>query len=268
MHMSANERQVAVRLEERQGGAVAFVTIDNPARLNSMNSPLMEAFVECLSELAQKPELRGVVLTGAGEKAFIGGADIKEMSAFAAPADARRFITRVHRCCNALRQLPVPVIARINGLTFGAGMEMAAACDVRIAADTAVFGMPEVRLGIPSVVEAALLPMLIGWGRTRQLLLFGENISASEALDWGFLERIAPAGKLDHAVGEWLEQILACKPGAVRLQKRLIGTWEDLPLRAAIEAGIDSFEAAYGAEEPAQAMREFLEKQKIRKANK
>src|SRR5262249_20570846 len=105
-----------------------------------------------------EPELRALVLTGAGDRAFIGGADIREMSALANPNDGRAFITRLHHCCDAIRAIPVPTIARINGLTLGGGLEIAAACDVRIAAERAVFGMPEVKPGIPSVIDAALLP--------------------------------------------------------------------------------------------------------------
>ncbi len=159
----------------------------------------------------------------------------------------------------------MPTIARINGLTLGGGLEMAAACDVRIAVESAVFGMPEVKLGIPSVIEAALLPMLIGWGRTREILLFGENFSAQEARSWGLVNELVRDGDLDNAVGRWLDQLLSCSPGAVRLQKQLIRSWEDLPLRAAIEAGIDSFEAAVRSGEPAAAMRDFLERRKARK---
>jgi enoyl-CoA hydratase/carnithine racemase len=119
--------------------------------------------------------------------------------------------------------------------------------------------MPEVRLGIPSVVEAALLPQLIGWGRTRELLLFGENFSAPDALTWGFLEKLAAPDQLDAAVEVWLESLSRCTPAAVRSQKRLIRAWEDLPLRAAISAGIDAFEAAAAGGEPAIAMADFLE---------
>lgn len=259
---------VLVRLDDRPMGRVAFVTLNAPARLNAMNSALMEAFAEAVNGLAADPDLRALVLTGAGEKAFIGGADINEMAAFADPKAARAFITRVHLCCEALRSLPVPTIARINGFTFGGGLEVAAACDVRVAADTAVFGMPEVRLGIPSVVEAALLPQLIGWGRTRELLLFGENFTAAEALEWGFVERVVAAGDLDAAVERWLGQLAHCTPGAVRLQKKLIRAWEDLPLRASVEAGIDAFEAAAAGGEPAVAMGEFLERRRAEKARR
>jgi enoyl-CoA hydratase len=265
--MSSNGRnRVKTRLEKRSNGLVAYVTVNNTSHLNSMNSALMVDFVEKLSELATCADLRALVLTGAGHKAFIGGADIKEMSAFSDAEAGRRFITRLHECCAALRAIPVPTIARINGFTLGGGLEIAASCDVRVAVENAVFGMPEVRLGIPSVIEAALLPMLVGWGRACQILLFGENFSAQDALSWGLIERIVSAAELDNAVNQWIDQLLLCAPGAVRLQKRLIRSWEAMPLEAAIQAGIDSFETAVRSGEPAAAMRSFLERQKARKA--
>jgi enoyl-CoA hydratase/carnithine racemase len=264
--MSSDDGQrVETRLDERKDGFVAFVTISSASRLNAMNSALMNEFVERLSPLAANAALRALVLTGAGDKAFIGGADIVEMSALATAEDGRRFITCLHRCCDAIRAFPVPTIARINGLTLGGGLEIAAACDVRIAVETAVFGMPEVRLGVPSVIEAALLPMLIGWGRTRQILLFGENFSAQEACSWGLVNELTNSGDLDNAIGRWLDQLLSCSPGAVRLQKQLIRSWEDMPLRQAIEAGIESFEAAVRSGESSAAMRDFLARQKARK---
>src|SRR5262245_45647705 len=265
--MSGSGRnQVETRLDERSGGVVAFVTVNNVSHLNAMSSSLMDEFVEKVSALATGADLRALVLTGAGDRAFIGGADIREMSALSDAEDARRFITRLHECCDALRAIPVPTIARINGFTLGGGLEIAASCDVRVAVDNAVFGMPEVKLGIPSVIEAALLPTLVGWGRARQILLFGENFSAQEALSWGLIERIVSAAELDKAVDQWIDQVLACAPGAIRLQKQLMRRWEDMPLRPAIEAGIDSFATAISNGEPAIAMRAFLERQSARKA--
>jgi enoyl-CoA hydratase len=260
------DRQVGIRLEERAQGLVAFVVINNAKRLNAMNSALMGQFVEEMSKLARNERLRALVLTGAGEKAFIGGADIKEMGAIEDGQAARAFISRVHACCNAIRAIPVPTIARIQGFAFGAGLEMAAACDLRIASQAALFGMPEVKLGIPSVVEAALLPMLVGWGRARHILLLGETFGAQDALSWGLVERVTPPEQIDEAVEDWLVQVLSSKPHAVRLQKQLIRAWEDLPLRAAIAAGIDSFAAAFATQEPTIAMRDFFAAQAARKA--
>jgi enoyl-CoA hydratase len=264
--MSSNgPNRVETRLDERSNGLIAFVTINNASRLNSMNSALMDAFIEKLSELARLADLRALVLTGAGDKAFIGGADIREMSALSDAEAARNFITRLHDCCAALRAVPVPTIARINGFTLGGGLEIAASCDVRVAVESAVFGMPEVRLGIPSVIEAALLPMLVGWGRARQIVLFGENFSAQDALSWGLIERVVSGAELDKAVDEWIDQVLLCAPGAVRLQKDLIRSWEAMPLKAAIQEGIASFETAVRSGEPTAAMRSFLERHRARK---
>lgn len=258
-------RQVSVGLEEREAGIVATVTIDNARRLNSMNSALMGEFVGALEVLAAEERLRVVVLEGAGKTAFVGGADIKEMGALRDPEGARAFIGLVHACCDAVRTVPVPVIARIQGFTFGAGLELAASCDLRVAAEGAVFGMPEVRLGIPSVVEAALLPMLVGWGRTRRMLLLGEHFSAAEALAWGLVERVVPAAGLGAAVGEWVDQVLLGAPLAVRAQKALIRSWEDLPLRAAVQAGVESFAGSFATDEPREAMARFLAEQAARK---
>jgi enoyl-CoA hydratase len=247
---------VSVRLDERPGGLVAHVTIENAAKLNTLGHALMIEFVERVEALGSREDLRAVVLTGAGEKAFIGGANIFEMAALDRDG-ATAFITLVHRCCDALRSLPVPVIARINGYALGAGLEVAAACDLRIASSNAVFGMPEVKVGIPSVVEAALLPGLIGWGRTRELLLFGENIDAATALSWRLVEQVVAPADLDAAVEARLATLLANGPKAVRLQKKLIRRWEDLTLSQAVSAGIESFTQAYETNEPKRMMSGF-----------
>jgi enoyl-CoA hydratase len=243
-----------VQLDER---GVAVLTIDNTARLNALSTHLMETLIAAVEALEPQPGLRAVVLRGAGERAFIGGADINEMATLDAQS-ARGFITLVHRSCDAIRRLPVPVIARLQGYTFGAGVEVAAACDIRIAAIGSQFGMPEVRLGIPSVVEAALLPQLIGWGRTRRLLLTGDTIDAATALAWGLVEEVAPIELLDQAIDRILDSILASGPQAIRLQKALIDAWEGLPLREAIQRGIGSFAAAWQTDEPARMMQAYF----------
>lgn len=249
---------IAVRIDRRNAEThVAYVTIDNERRLNLLNTPLMTEFAERIEELAHDDILRAVVLTGAGDKAFIGGADIHEMAQLDADS-ARAFIGLLHRCCEGLREAPVPVIARIGGYTLGAGLEIAAACDLRIAVDTARFGMPEVKRGIPSVIEAALLPPLIGWGRTRQLLLLGEIVTSAEAARWGLVEMVVPAAALDEAVESWVSSILQAGPRAIRLQKKLIRRWEDLPLSDAVRAGVDTFAAAWETGEPRRMMQEFL----------
>jgi enoyl-CoA hydratase len=255
---NADRPHIDLQIDEVPQGVAARMTIDNARRLNALNAALMDEFVEVLGRLAGDQKLRAVILTGAGAKSFIVGADISEMAAITNAATAKAFITRLHRCCDAIRTFPVPVIARIQGYCFGAGLEIAAACDLRIASETASFGMQEVKLGIPSVIEAALLPTLVGWGRAREILLLGEKFSAADALAWGLVERVAPDAALDAAVDGYLESLLSSRPRAVRLQKRLIRQWEELSLNAAIAAGIDAFAAAYESDEPGAAMRDFL----------
>jgi enoyl-CoA hydratase/carnithine racemase len=243
----------AIRIEER--GDVRWVVVDHAAKLNVVNSPLLEALAAAFDVGAAT---RAVVLTGEGPRAFIGGADIREMGAIALPEAARAFITRVHRASAAIRACRVPVIARIEGWCLGAGMEIAAACDLRLAATSAKFGMPEVRVGIPSVVEAALLPGLIGWGRTRRLLLLAETIDATTAEAWGFCERVVEAAQLDAALEEWLHLLREAGPRAIAEQKALIRAWEDLPMRDAIAAGIPAFARAFETDEPRAMMARFL----------
>jgi enoyl-CoA hydratase/carnithine racemase len=249
--------RVVVRTDQRRDGSrIAWVVIHNEAKLNTLNRSLMRDFVSEVEGLAGDQMLRAVVVTGAGEKAFIGGADIDEMSKLDA-STAEAFITGLHRCCDAVRDLPVPVIARIQGFALGGGLELAAACDLRIAAETAVFGMPEVKLGIPSVIEAALLPALVGWGRAREILLLGENFTAAEAEAWGLVEKVVPKQALDEGVEQWIGSILRAGPRALRLQKKLIREWEDLPMRDAIRAGIAKFVESWETDEPRRLMEEF-----------
>jgi enoyl-CoA hydratase/carnithine racemase len=244
-----------MRIEVTREGDVRRVTIANHAKLNVVNSPLLEALAAAFDV---GDGIRAVVLTGEGPRAFIGGADIREMGAITDPESARAFITRVHQASAAIRACPVPVIARVAGYCLGAGMEIAAACDLRLAATTAKFGMPEVRVGIPSVVEAALLPALIGWGRTRRLLLLAETIDAATAEAWGFCERVVAPEQLDAALEEWLHLLREAGPRAVADQKALIRTWEDLPMRDAIAAGIPAFARAFETDEPRAMMARFL----------
>jgi enoyl-CoA hydratase/carnithine racemase len=249
---------VKVRYEERERGRVAWVSVNRANKLNSLSSDVMRAFADLFHGLAADLHLRAVVLTGAGDKAFIGGADVEEMSLLSGPDEARAFIERVHLCCQAIRRAPVPVIARVNGWCLGAGLEIAAACDLRVASDNAVFGMPEVRLGLPSVVEAALLPSLVGWGRARRILYTGETFNADKAQAWGLVEEVHPPALLDAAVEDLLDHLMAAEPRALQLQKQLMQRWEELPMSQAIQAGVEAFEDAWTTSEPSHALAAFL----------
>ena len=232
---------------------VASITLDRPEKRNSFDSAHLRALAEAARQVGERADLRVMVLRAAGP-VFSAGADIREMAALNADS-ARAFITLVHQACDSMRTLPVPVIACIQGAVFGAGLELVAGCDIRIAAETALFGMPEVRVGIPSVVEAALLPQLIGWGHTRWLLMTGDSIDAAQASAWGLVDQVGPSADLEGLVEQTIACILQAGAQAVRLQKRLISEWEELSLQSAIMRGIDCFAEAWRGDEPRQMLR-------------
>ena len=252
---------IRTALETRAGGVVARVTIDNPRKLNILTPAVLRRFTEEIHSLEKELNLRAIVLTGAGDKAFVGGADLETLGSLD-PISAREFIGLIHAACAAVRDCPVPVIARVNGWCLGAGLELAACCDLRIAADSAAFGMPEVRLGIPSVVEAAVLPRLIGAGHARWLVMTGETIGAAEALVWGLVEKIVDSKNLDQCVDNALDAILAGEPEAIRAQKRLCKLWEEAPLAECIRASIDEFAQSYESGEPNRRVAAFRARRK------
>lgn len=247
--------------------SIATLTISNPRKLNIVNAVLLESLTSQLRRLAEHETLRAAVLTGGppapGKAAsFIGGMDITEMSLLASPAAAKALIRTIHAACAAIRDLPVPVIAKVDGYCLGAGLEIAAACDLRIATRRSVFGMPEVRIGIPSVIEAALLPGLVGMGRARRLVYLAESIDAVTAERWGLVEEVVEtAEELEGKVGQWAEGIAGMGGRAMRSQKRLCRVWEEEGVEEGILAGVEAFGAAFegsAGEEARRLMGEFV----------
>jgi len=245
----------AVRVERRDG--VAWCTLDRPP-LNLLEPGLIAAIREVFAALATDAGVRAAVLSGSG-RAFCAGMDVRVLRALDAPG-ARRLIESLHEAIEAVHHAPFPVVAAVNGPSLGAGFELALACDLRIAAATATFGLPEVRVGVPSVIEAALLPPLVGPGRAAELLLTGEAIGAARALGWGLVNETVPAAELPDAVQRLLDKILAAGPRAIRLQKALMLRWRYADLASAIRAGVAAFAAAYATGEPQEGAAAFLEK--------
>jgi enoyl-CoA hydratase/carnithine racemase len=259
------ESIVLARIEQRkEGGRVAYVTINNPAKRNALAAEDRRQLAATMRELAQDDELRVAVITGAGDKSFIGGANIGQMSSFPNPDAAAEGSRMTHLACDSMRRMPVPVIARINGYCLGTGMEIAASCDLRVGSENAMFGMPEVRHGIPSGMEACLLPRLIGWGKTMELVFTGKMIDAAEAYRCGFLERLVPPDRLDEAVEYWVEAIVTAGPRAIRLQKALHADWERMAIADAVQRGIDAIGRAHMTDEPRRLMQAFLERRNKR----
>ena len=231
----------------------------NSAQGNAGKRELAEA----IEAASADPRLRVMVLTGAGDRSFIGGADVAEMATFEHD-NAMEGPSLTHRVCEAIRRAPVPVIARINGYCLGAGLEIAASCDMRVTTPAARFGMPEVLFGVPSGMEACLLPQLIGWGKTRELVFTGRHISAQEAAECRLVERLVPADQLDVTVEEWVAAIMSAGPRAIRAQKELIRDWERMAIADAVQQGIRAVAAAHGTEEARRLMTAFVGRRRSR----
>jgi enoyl-CoA hydratase/carnithine racemase len=246
---------------DRDPRGVVRLTICNAGTLNILGSAVINGVREGLQALAKERQIRVLVIAGQSEKSMIGGADIKELAKLD-QASAEKFITSLRDLCEAVRAFPSPVIARMPGWCLGGGLEVAAACDFRIAAHDAKFGMPEVRVGIPSVMHAALLPRLIGWGRARWLVMTAENIDAATALAWGLVDVVASEGGLDTAIEQTVASLLACGPEALRTQKALLRQWEELPLTESVNLSIGVFGKSYLTDEPKRLMQVFIERKR------
>jgi enoyl-CoA hydratase/carnithine racemase len=246
---------------EREPGGVVRLTICNAGSLNILGSAAINGVRAGLEVLATERAIRALVIAGQSEKSMIGGADIKEMAKLD-QASAEKFITGLRDLCEAARAFPAPVIARIPGWCLGGGLEFAAACDLRIAAHDAKFAMPEVKVGIPSVIHAALLPRLIGWGRARWLIMTAATIDAPTALAWGLVDAVAPEGGLDAEVEKAVEALLECGPEALRAQKTLLKQWEELPLKESVNLSIGVFGQSFLTDEPRRLMQGFLDRKR------
>ena len=248
-------------LLSQQEGPVATITINRPEVLNTLTHELILQLTEEIRRWSAEKTVRVMILTGSGERAFVGGVDVRAMMGLD-PDGAEGFITDLHRCFLAVRQSEKLVIASINGFALGGGLELVASCDLRIASERARFGMPEVRVGIPSVIEAAFLPRLIGLGRAAELVYLGGMIEAQEACRIGLVNEVVPHEQLSEATRRMAEKALQCGPTALVLQKKLIAQWMDLSLSDAAEAGIRAFREGYKTAEPGEGMKAFLEKRK------
>ena len=244
-----------VRVEMKKG--CAWVTLDRPP-LNLIVPELISEMRAAFDTLSLDPSVRVAVVTGAG-RAFTAGMQVQVLRDLT-PVTAKSLITSLHEAIHAVHDAPFPTLAMVNGPCLGAGFELAMACDLRVAAAGAQLGLPEVKVGAPSVIEAALLPALVGPGRAAEMLLTGESVAAEQALEWGLVNRVASPDKLEAVTAELVEKILACAPPAMRLQKELMVRWRNTDLASAVRIGINAFAQNYATGEAREAALAFLEK--------
>jgi enoyl-CoA hydratase len=236
------------------------VTIDRQHALNALNRQVFEELLRVLASDAQDSQTRVLLLTGAGERAFVAGADIKEMAGLTrAEAEARSW--RGMHVYDAMRQHPKPIVAAINGYALGGGMLIALACDIRIAADTAEFGYPEIRLGIfPGTGGTVLINRLIGPAAARAICLLGERFDAARAAQLGLVNQVVPKAELAGAAAAVCDRLAGYSPLTVRELKRALNAALEQDFDAARAIEVEAYGRCFESEDRREGMRAFLEK--------
>jgi len=249
-------------LFEADESGVALLTVNRPNKLNALSRAVVQELDDAFGRIAGDAGIRGAILTGAGEKAFVAGADINELAVLS-PVEAREYAAAGQRTFRKLETLPKPVVAAVNGYALGGGLELAMSCTVRFASENALLGQPEVKLGIiPGYGGTQRLPRLVGRGRALELLLAGDPISAFEAHRIGLVNAVVPQGELLNHSRAWLAKVFGNGPLAIGLTMQAV----DVGLDCGLDAGLQFEAAAFGvsasSEDRREGTRAFLEKRK------
>ena len=246
-----------VSLERRDG--IAILSMDGRTHLNLLGPAVFQALRQRVVECGEDDTVRAIILRGAGERAFSAGVDLHEMKDLT-PLTAETFIRSLHRAARILLDVPVPVVAAIQGPCLGGALELGLAADIRIASDDAIFGLPEVRVGLPSVIEASLLPPTVGLGRARKMLLTGETIDAAEALRIGLVDEVVANEKVHDAAMDTAREFLGMARPVLAAQKDIVARWLELGEAESAEYTIKTFALGFATPYPHEAMSAFLEK--------
>jgi len=241
---------------------IAELTINRPKSLNALNSEVLSELAGAIDELESKNDVHALIITGAGEKAFVAGADISELAGLS-PLGAKNFARAGHRVMKGFQELPIPVIAAVNGFALGGGLELALSCDFIYAAETARFGLPEITLGlIPGFGGTQRLARIIGKNMAKEMIFTGKMISATEAAHMGIVNKVLAPGELMQTVRELAAEI--AKKGMVSLYaaKHAIDEGFDIDLATACNIEINDFALCFTTPDAAEGTRAFLEKRK------
>ncbi|MDD5232523.1 MAG: enoyl-CoA hydratase-related protein [Syntrophales bacterium] len=241
---------------------IGIITLNRPKSMNSLSSELLREMAAVLAEIADDDEVRVVILTGS-EKFFAAGADIAEISNMRTAADAHRFLKTAHAVFNGLEDLEKPVIAAISGLALGGGCELLLACDLRICAEDAVFGQPEIKIGvIPGAGGTQRLPRVIGLTKAKELLYTGDSMDAGEALRAGLVSKVVPVGAVLDEAKALAKKIARLPAIALRVTKDVVNTGMNLDLKSAMLYEARCFEMLFDTEDQKEGMSAFVEKRK------
>jgi len=247
-------------LVERRG-RVAIVTINRPDKLNALNIATRSEILAAFDQLATDDEVRVVIITGAGEKAFIAGADINEFAGMS--AIGQRAVMKGRRAFDSVEDFPKPVIAMINGFALGGGCELAMACDIRIASTKAKLGQPEIKLGIiPGGGGTQRMTRLVGEGKAMELMLTGDMISAEEAERLGLVNHVYAPEELEAKTMELANKIAELSPVALAMAKAAVKNASRMNIREGLDSEVDLFALCFSSEDKEEGVRAFIEKRK------
>ncbi len=245
---------------QNNDGPIATIIMNRPEALNALNQQVFKDLTECLLGIAADPAIRAIVIKGAGERAFVAGADIKEMAASEGKTGSDRSYLGMH-LYDQIRHMPQPVIASINGYALGGGMLLAMACDVRVAADSATFGYPEIKLGIfPGTGGTILLDRLIGPANARAICLTGELFDAARAYQLGLITHLVPKDELATETARLAASMGAYSPVAMRELKCALNASMEMDFEAAREAEIAAHARCFASNDRLEGMNAFIEK--------
>lgn len=249
-------------LELNIENAIAIIQVNRPKALNAINQDVLVDLLNCFKDLRCNPEVSGVILTGAGEKAFVAGADIAAMQEMSV-VDAQNFCELGHQTMRAIENHPTPVIAAVNGFALGGGLELALACDFIYAAKEAKLGLPEVNLGIfPGFGGTQRLARQIGRAKAKEMIMTADMLTADEAQNWGVVNRVFAKEELLTQAQKTLTKILSKGPFAIRLAKKVVNQGTDLALDAGLTLEESTFPVIFGTEDKKEGITAFLEKRK------
>lgn len=244
---------------------LATITIDRPEVLNAIRYNTMLEIDNALDDIETDDRIRVVIITGAGDKAFISGGDISVMATANGYIDLLSELPKGQSICTRIENFAKPVVARINGIALGGGTEVALSCDIRIATDSAVMGVPEIKLGIiPGYGGTQRLPRLVGLGKAKELVLTGDHISAEEALKIGLVNHVVPSSQLDETVENLTKKLGFRGPVALRMAKEALNSGVQADLQTGLDIEAKCFALCFGTEDRKEGMNAFLEKRKAK----
>ena len=251
-----------ITYDKDETAGVSIITLNRPVHLNALSEEMLDELSSLTVSIAQDQDLGAVIITG-GDKCFAAGADIAQVSRLDSPAAAHAFVSKAHMVMDGIERIEKPVIAAVNGIAFGGGCELALACDIRLASETALFALPEIKIGVmPGGGGTQRLPRLIGAGRAKEMLFSGEPVNAREAYRIGLVNRVFPVESLMEEARKMAAKFAARPRIALRMNKAAVSAGTGMDLHSALAYEARCFELLFSTEDLKEGMRAFLEKRK------